>query len=174
MFKVVIWATDGSREAEHALRYAKDLAKDEGARLIVVHVDEFGVGRGGSYSVFVDEADIQAAIRKQVQDLKREGLRVTLRIPRVGMGAAAQAIAEIAREEEADLIVAGTRGHGPLTGLLLGSVPHRLTRRSTCPVMVVPLQTQRGAPHRRAVESAGQLTRPTGAQALVGLFPTRS
>ena len=41
MFKVIIWATDGSREAEHALRYAKDLAKDEGARLIVVHVDEY-------------------------------------------------------------------------------------------------------------------------------------
>ena len=47
MFKVVIWATDGSREAEHALRYAKDLANAEGARLIVVHVDELALAEAG-------------------------------------------------------------------------------------------------------------------------------
>ena len=32
MFKVIIWAIDGSREAEDALPYAKGLANDEGAR----------------------------------------------------------------------------------------------------------------------------------------------
>jgi nucleotide-binding universal stress UspA family protein len=163
MFKVIIWATDGSREAEHALPYAKDLANADGARLIVVHVDEFGVGRGGIHSTFVDEAEVQARIRKQVQDLQTQGLRVTLKVPRVGVGGAAQAIAIVAKDEGADLIVAGTRGHAPLTGLLLGSVPHRLTRRSTCPVMVVPFQAQRSAPHRRAVEPANLVTRPRAA-----------
>ena len=102
---------------------------------MVVHVDEFSVGRGGSRSAFVDEIDIQAAaIRRQVEDLRREGIRVTLKFARVGVGRAAQAIAEIAKEERADLIVTGTRGHGPLGGLLLGSVPHRLTSLATAPV----------------------------------------
>jgi nucleotide-binding universal stress UspA family protein len=162
MFNVIIWATDGCSEAENALRYARGLAQAEDARLVVVHVDEFGLGRGGSYSIAVEEAEIQAVIRKQVEDMRRDGLRVTFRVPRVGVGAAAQAIAEIAKQEGADLIVTGARGHSPLSSLLLGSVPHRLTRWATCPVMVVPQQARRGAPRRRPVDSADQLTRQEG------------
>jgi nucleotide-binding universal stress UspA family protein len=138
MFKVIIWATDGSSAAEQALPYAKGLAQADGARLLVVHVDEFGAGRGGGYSVNVDEAEVQAAIRKQVEDLKREGFDAALQASRVWMGGAAHVIAEIAKQEGADLIVAGTRGHGPLSGLLLGSVTHRLVQIAHCPVLVVP------------------------------------
>jgi nucleotide-binding universal stress UspA family protein len=138
MFKVIIWATDGSSGAEQALPYATGIAKADGARLVVVHVDEFGVGRGAGYSVNVDEAEVLAAIRKHVEDLKREGLNTTLQASRVSMGGAAHVIAEIADKEEADLIVVGTRGHGPLPGLLLGSVSHRLVQIAHCPVLVVP------------------------------------
>jgi nucleotide-binding universal stress UspA family protein len=140
MFKVIIWATDGSSAAERALPYAKGLAQADGARLVVVHVDEhvFGVGRGGGYSVNVDETEVQAAIQKQVEDLKREGFDVVLQASRVWMGGAAHVIAEIAKQEGADLIVAGTRGLGPVSGLLLGSVTHRLVQVSHCPVLVVP------------------------------------
>ena len=145
MFKMIVWATDGSSAAEQALPYAKGLAQADGARLVVVHVDEFGVGRGGGYSVNVDETEVQAAIRKQVEDLKREGFDVVLQASRVWMGGAAHVIAEIAKQEGADLIIAGTRGHGPLSGLLLGSVTHRLVQIAHCPVLVVPT-TSAGAP----------------------------
>ena len=138
MFKVIIWATDGSSGAEQALQFAKGLAQADGARLVVVHVKEIMAGRGGGYPVKVDEDEVQAAIRKQVEDLKQEGLQAKLQLADVMAGGAAHVIAEIANEEGADLIVAGTRGHGPLSGLLLGSVTHRLLHIVHCPVLVVP------------------------------------
>jgi nucleotide-binding universal stress UspA family protein len=56
----------------------------------------------------------------------------------VTAGGAAHAIAEIADKESADLMVAGTRGYGPLSGLLLGSVTHRLPQIVQDPGLVVP------------------------------------
>ncbi len=137
MFKVIIWATDGSSGAERALQFAKGLAQADAGRLIVVHVNEFMAGRAPG-PVNVKEDEIQAAIGKQVADLKQEGLKATLQLADVMAGGAAHVIAEIADKEGADLIVAGTRGHGPLSGLLLGSVTHRLLQIAHCPVLVIP------------------------------------
>ena len=138
MFKVILWATDGSSGAERALQFAKGLAQADGARLVVVHVNEIMAGRAAGYPVNVDEDEVQAAIGKQVEDLKQGGLKATLQLADVMAGGAAHVIAEIADKEGADLIVAGTRGHGPLSGLLLGSVTHRLLHIAHCPVLVVP------------------------------------
>ena len=135
---MTIWATDGSSGAELALPFAKGLAKANSARLVVVHVNEFMVGKGIGYSVNLDEDEVKATIRKHVKDLKQEGFDATLQEESVYMGGAAHVIAEIADKEGADLIVTGTRGHGLLSGLLLGSVTHRLVQIVHCPVLVVP------------------------------------
>ena len=47
-------------------------------------------------------------------------------------------IAKVARETEADLIVAGTRGHTALAGLLVGAVTQRLLHIAPCAVMAIP------------------------------------
>jgi nucleotide-binding universal stress UspA family protein len=61
-----------------------------------------------------------------------------MRMARAGVGEAAHVVAEAAREEGADVIVVGTRGRGPLAGLLLGSVTQRLLHLAPCPVLAVP------------------------------------
>ena len=54
------------------------------------------------------------------------------------LGGPAHAIEEVAAEADADLIVAGTRGHSPVAGLLLGSVTQRLLHIARRPVLAVP------------------------------------
>ena len=50
----------------------------------------------------------------------------------------ADLIADVAHESDADLIVVGTRGHGRVAGMLLGSVTQRLLHVAPCPVLAVP------------------------------------
>jgi nucleotide-binding universal stress UspA family protein len=144
LFKVIIWATDGSSGAEQAIPFAKGLAQAHGARLIVVHVNEIALGRAAGPVIF-NEDEVQAAIRKQVEDLKQEGLDATLQLADVAAGGVAHVIAEIADKKRADLIVVGTRGYGSLVGLLLGSVTHRLLHIVHCPVLVVPPTSARAS-----------------------------
>jgi nucleotide-binding universal stress UspA family protein len=140
-FKVIVWATDGSEVANNAFPYAKSIAQAHRAKLIVVHVDEFVVGRGGGYSVNIDESQIQAAILTQVDGLKREGLDACLYVSRTWVGGAPRAIANIAIEVDADLIIGGTRGRGLLRSLLTGSVIRKLTRMAHCPVLSIPTRS---------------------------------
>ena len=138
MFKSIIWATDGSDSADLALSYAKSLAREQGAALVVVHCDEFLVGRGGGQPLIADEDDVKAKIDRQAHELRDEGLDASLQLTNATVGGAAHAIAEVAAELPADLIVVGTRGHTALGGLLLGSVAQRLLHIAPCPVFAVP------------------------------------
>jgi nucleotide-binding universal stress UspA family protein len=142
MFKNVIWATDGSEAADRAIGYAKALVDPAGGTLYVVHAEEhFYGGRSGGYPVLADEEELKAKIRSQVVDLRASGLDVSLEIVLGHPGQSAHAIAEFAREHRADVIVVGTRGLGPVHGLLVGSVTHRLLHTSPCPVFAVPAST---------------------------------
>jgi nucleotide-binding universal stress UspA family protein len=142
MFKKIIWATDGSEAADHALPYVKELAAPNGSKVIVCHSVLALLGpRAGGVPIAADEDDIEAKIRGQVDALGSEGIDASLRI--VGgdtVHGAAHDIVRVADEEGADLIVAATRGHTALGGLLLGSVTQRLLYVANCPVLVVPVR----------------------------------
>jgi nucleotide-binding universal stress UspA family protein len=140
MYKKVIWATDGSAAADRARAHAKALAAEAGGSVSVVYCEEFtlpGKG-GGSYPVHANEDEMQAKIERQVAELSGNGTKATLHITRSRVGGAAHAIAEIADQEHADVIVVGTRGRTALTGLLLGGVTQRLLHIAPCPVLAVP------------------------------------
>jgi nucleotide-binding universal stress UspA family protein len=139
MFKTVIWATDGSETADQALAYAKKLVASSGGTLCVVHAEEhFYGGRSGGYPVLADEEDLKAKIRSQVEELRADGFEASLEIVVGHPGQSAHAIIEFARDRHADVIVVGTRGLGPVHGLLVGSVTHRLLHTAPCPVLAVP------------------------------------
>lgn len=137
MFKKIIWATDGSDPADRAFEYAKSFVTDNGATLLAVHSIETlgGPGSRGAYPADVDEDERQQKIKAQIADL---GDKASFKLVQGGVSNAAHALADVANEEGADLIVVGTRGHSALGGLLLGSVTQRLLHIAPCPVLAVP------------------------------------
>lgn len=138
MFEVIVWGSDGSDHADRALDYARELAKANSARVVAVHVKEMSVGRAAGYPVQVDEEEVEQKIQRQVKDLKDAGLNTIYEQRGATAGGAAHALADAAKEAGAEVIVVGTRGQGPIAGLLLGSVTHRLLHVAPCPVLAVP------------------------------------
>ena len=140
MFETIVWATDGSEAADRALPYVKELADRFGAKVVAAHSEEFLLGpRAGGQPVHVDEDEMQAKIKGQVEELKNEGVDAEFKLTGgPSLEGAAHMIAKVARETEADLIVAGTRGHTALAGLLVGAVTQRLLHIAPCAVMAIP------------------------------------
>jgi nucleotide-binding universal stress UspA family protein len=139
MFKSIVWANDGSEAAQRALPLVKDLARAGGATVTLVHVVERIEGAGAvGFPRRAHESQVQADLRGLASQLEQEGIAASLEI-RGDVGARpAHELVDIARKTGADLIVAGSRGHSAVTGLLLGSVTNRLLHIAPCPVLVVP------------------------------------
>jgi nucleotide-binding universal stress UspA family protein len=141
MKKIVI-ATDGSPSALEAVEYGLELAAEQGAEPIVVHVAPAtevlpvaGYGIGGPVSVphEPDEYD-RASLDEAVEIAARHGLEAKTELL---VGNAAHAIVAYADSVDADLIVVGSRGHGTIAGALLGSVSTRVLHEAKRPVLVV-------------------------------------
>lgn len=140
MFKKVIWATDGSENADRAMSTAVEMAATDGAELHVVHiVEKLLSGRASGMDAFANEDQMKAKIHAQAESIAREtGLSTTTHVS-VGMtDRIGNRIADIADDTGADVIVVGTRGHGALGSLVLGGVTQRLLHVAHCPVLAVP------------------------------------
>jgi nucleotide-binding universal stress UspA family protein len=144
--KFVLVATDGSASAGRAVALAAAIAKAFDAVLHIVNVlegyspaDEALECRPSSVESPSFEA-ISCAATTILQEARTRAS--TLGAPRIEIesrtGPVAETILEIAREESADTIVVGKRGHGRVAGLLLGSVSQRIVCEAFCPVIVAP------------------------------------
>ena len=138
MFKTIVLGLDGSELSDRAIPVAEELAQKNGGHIEVVRVRELMPGRAGGYPVHPDEDELEAKVRKQVEELNSAGTKASLHLVTTVTHGPAHAIAEVAEEVHADLIAVGTRGHAPVAGLLLGSVTQRLLHISPCPVLAVP------------------------------------
>ena len=137
MFKTIVWATDGSELADGALDYVRELARQDGSRIVAVHANELMRGRPSGYPALADEPELEAKIGKQIEELTSVGIDATL-IIRTGSKGVATLIADAADEVGADLIVVATHGAGGLTATLMGSVARALCHTAKTPVLVIP------------------------------------
>ncbi len=139
----ILYPTDFSEHSAHAFRLACSLARDYGARLVVLHVTAVPTIVYGEGVLPPDPQELRAAAERQLHRLEvPEGnVRAERRLVE---GDAATEILRVAREVKVDLVVMGTHGRTGLGRLLMGSVAEQVVRQATCPVLT--LKTPLAAP----------------------------
>jgi nucleotide-binding universal stress UspA family protein len=146
MINTIVVGTDGSSHGQNAVTWTAELARQLGARVVLVHVATPLappiVGAGG-YVMYVPQdvvdqtsADLQErVITEFCEPLRAAGVAWE---SRVQQGSAPIVLADVATGVGAQLIVVGTRGQHAFGELLHGSTSHGLTLQTELPVVVVP------------------------------------
>jgi len=140
--KKIVVGVDGSPASELAAMRAVELAKALGATVKLVHALPPLIYPPEAMmvpTVDLDTARFEAAKETMQQLLTRlalpaKGVAIETE---VANGTPAELLAEIADRQGAQLILVGSRGRGPLSRLLLGSVADRVAHIARAMVMVV-------------------------------------
>ena len=135
----IVVGVDGSDESQAALEFACRRADRTKESVVAVHAWNAGhvdVDRHGRVPSSVGERSLAAelALGEYVAAMQTSHPSVSLETETVALPAA---VALTEASSAASLVVTGSRGHGVVTGLVLGSVSHHLLHRARCPVAVV-------------------------------------
>ena len=163
----ILYATDLSQNAYHALAYAVSLASRYGAELSMLHVIEDIPDFDSKVVGYISQQGWEA-IKQKHEDEARSSLTGKLvqsrgpiedllgqlssdareNLPEqafntgeilVKRGNPVEQILQQVNEQDVDLIVMGTHGHGAFADAMMGSTSRRVLRRCLKPVMVVRL-----------------------------------
>ncbi len=130
----ILVPTDFSHTGDAALELATVLARDTGATLEIVHVEESPVAYGGGEMYYgipePDTGELRSMLVKVVPPDPNVRFRHHLLI-----GDPAAVIARFADEEDIDMIVMSTHGRSGFLRLLMGSVAEAVVRQANCPVL---------------------------------------
>jgi nucleotide-binding universal stress UspA family protein len=139
--RTIVHPTDFSANSQCAWEMACALARDYGARLLLVHVEP-PLPVFSEFAVPPESVD-QRALERQLAQIKPTDSKLTVTRTLL-VGDEASEINKFAENNLADLIVMGTHGRTGLGRLLMGSVAEMVVRQAPCPVLTVktPLKLQ--------------------------------
>jgi nucleotide-binding universal stress UspA family protein len=142
----ILHPTDFSSHAKGAFARACALARDYGARLVVVHVKPIPPILGSEFGpVFPPEpTDVYEDLRKHLSCVRPADAAIPVE-HHLREGDAATQILSLAGECKCDLIVMGTHGRTGLGRVLLGSVAEAVVRQASCPVLTIKTPVAEGA-----------------------------
>jgi nucleotide-binding universal stress UspA family protein len=137
----IVVGVDGSPSAARALEWAIDQARHEHRALTLVH----GIGPAGSVwrdQVGLEHHVVLEAMHEDAQHILTEAREEAGRrdpdievFEVLRVSDPRQALIDLS--PDAEMLVMGSRGRGPVASLLLGSVSVAVTRHASCPVVVV-------------------------------------
>jgi nucleotide-binding universal stress UspA family protein len=152
----ILHPTDFTQNSDCAFQMACALARDYGAKLVILHVYPTPVVPAVSSGVFPVPMEVpREKLLGELQEIKPPDPSVAVERALVE-GEPAYEILRAAEEFDADLIVMGTHGRGGLTRLVMGSVAEDVTRKAKCPVLTVrkPVVPKRTAAAKTAQPDA--------------------
>ena len=128
LHQTILHPTDFSERSGYAFQLACSLARDRGARLIVLHVMPVPLVQ--------EKRFYQEEMSAELNRLRAPDSQIQVE-HRLEQGDPATQILRIAQETGCDLVVMGTHGRTGLDRLLMGSVAEEVVRRAACPVVTV-------------------------------------
>ena len=137
-FKKILVPVDGSQHASLSCRHAAGLASGGGAEILLVHC--YGdlpslIGGAAREEIIAEsEAAGKAILAPCMQACEEAGVSYRTIVHH---GQPSRTIVHIAKDEQCDLIVMGSRGLSDFSGMVLGSVSHRVLEYSHIPVLIV-------------------------------------
>jgi nucleotide-binding universal stress UspA family protein len=137
----IICGVDDSPGGAEALRVARDLSNDLEVRLVLAHVAAGYRTADGAEGLTSVQAR-QGASRLLERLAREHGVKDTAD-QRVDVGEPAEALARIAAEEAATVIIVGSRRQGRSQRKLLSALAGDLLGTAPCPVVVVPPAARR-------------------------------
>jgi nucleotide-binding universal stress UspA family protein len=174
----ILVAADGSEDAALASRVAANLSAKTGAELHVVHAWHLpAMVEPAPLPFELYEEDARNILAEELGRAAEHGAKnVEGHLKR---DHPVDAILDLGDELEVDLIVVGSRGHGPVSRIALGSISEGVVYRATRPVLVARGGAESWPPQRvvvgddgsdesrRAVELASRLGHLFGARMIL-------
>ncbi|MCQ6279262.1 universal stress protein [Bacillus sp. EB600] len=142
IFSRIVIPYDHSPLSKKALETVINLAKQD----IVIELDIITVVHvtmpSSYYVAFNVEDEVEAQIKEAKKNLNEAEKYVKDHLPNrvstfVLEGTPAEMIVEFVKQNDADLVVMGSRGLSGLKELFLGSVSHNVVQKSPCPVFII-------------------------------------
>jgi nucleotide-binding universal stress UspA family protein len=140
MIQRVLAAVDGSDPSLKAVRMAAEIARRFGAKLTIVHVVPRLLLPPDVYGLTIATVEkehrtyAEGVLDGALKAVEGPGLEASTTVL---LGPPAECIAEEAEAPDVGMVVVGSRGHGAVARMFLGSVSHRLVHISSKPVLVV-------------------------------------
>jgi nucleotide-binding universal stress UspA family protein len=133
-------AFDGSTESQQALAGARELARRARATLRVITVVEPLAFGAVPVSTMEPAASASRLVEEELRVVHETAVAESRELVETKSVMARGEPADVLLDQsrELDLLVAGSRGYGPLGAVLLGSTTRELMHGAGCPVLIVP------------------------------------
>lgn len=144
-YERILIVVDDSPSSLKAVRYGYDLAAQLKAKVALIGVVDGALAEGNvDAGIFPKQAahKLKVIVEEFLHQVKRDyanGINTEIFAPE---GEVKETVLQMAREWDAQMIVAGTHGRKGLSRLFMGSMAEGILRNSKIPVFIVPIDKE--------------------------------